>query len=245
MIHTIIYDFDGTIVNTAHPYAIISAAQFQKMAEEQQCGQFGRDSLVDFLARPDITGLGTHDKLKKTHDEFGIDLTPWHKEMSQRLRPLKKQIYENTQTSLCPNIDAAFAAFAKKGYRQAVASSNTQELLDQAAERFGLSRYCGANIYSSKPNEPKKPEPHLLLRTAINVRSHWSNCAYVGDALSDIIAAKKAGMLAIAYYPNAESDAIGKQAFIDAGADIICSDFKLLAPAIEHYQRRHVGPSPQ
>ena len=96
MINTIIYDFDGTIVNTAYPYAVISAAEFQKMANEQQCGQFEINALVDFLARPNITGLGTHDKLKAVNEEFSIDLTPWHEEMSAILRPLKKAIYERS-----------------------------------------------------------------------------------------------------------------------------------------------------
>lgn len=241
MINTIIYDFDGTIVNTAYPYAVISAAEFKKMADEQQSGQFDIHALVDFLARPDITGLGTHDKLKAVNTEFSIDLTPWHKEMSAILRPLKKDIYENMETGLCKHITDALSMFERQGYKQAIASSNSQDLLDQAVDRFDVRQFFGKHVYSSKPNEPKKPEPHLLLRAAISVNRHWSNCAYVGDAVSDITAAKKAGMLAIAYYPNGKEDPIGKQAFQDAGADIICHDFADLYRLFSHNQRPGLG----
>jgi HAD superfamily hydrolase (TIGR01549 family) len=243
MINTIIYDFDGTIVNTAYPYAVISAAEFQKMANEQQCGQFEINALVDFLARPNITGLGTHDKLKAVNEEFSIDLTPWHEEMSAILRPLKKAIYENMETGLCKHITTALSMFERQGYKQAIASSNTQDLLDQAVDRFDVRQFFGKHVYSSKPNEPKKPEPHLLLRTAISAGRHYSNCAYVGDAISDITAAKKAGMLAIAYYPNGREDKVGRQAFINAGADILCYDFADLYRLFKLHQRPALGPN--
>lgn len=87
----------------------------------------------------------------------------------------------------------------------AIVSNNAAEAVHAYLRRFGLA----TDVYLVVGREPlhpdrMKPRPHLLLRAAERMSIDPSQCVLVGDALTDVAAARTAGMPCIGYAKSAD-----------------------------------------
>jgi phosphoglycolate phosphatase len=73
-----------------------------------------------------------------------------------------------------------------------------------------------------------KPSPHLITRTIRTLDAQPADCALVGDSLTDIAAARLAGVASVGY-----ANKPGKRHTLsDAGADVVIDDMRALAQAV-------------
>lgn len=89
----------------------------------------------------------------------------------------------------------------KKNYRLGIVTSRIRENIDPVFQLLGVHD-CFASVvgYEDSINHKPHPEPLLVAAERLGVRPH--DTVYVGDALSDIQAAKAAGMPIIIYGPQ-------------------------------------------
>jgi HAD superfamily hydrolase (TIGR01509 family) len=86
-----------------------------------------------------------------------------------------------------------------------VASSGPIQKIQHALKVTGLTKYFGANLFSSYEIGSWKPEPDLYLFAAKTLGYKPQNCIVVEDSPIGIQAAKAANMTAIYYSPQGAS----------------------------------------
>ncbi len=114
--------------------------------------------------------------------------------------------------------------------------------LQRLSSKYCLALYTGSarcQIENSLPKEVKellkliiaqedaikpKPEPDTLLMIADKLKFDISECVYVGDADTDMMAAKNAGMLPIGVTHQKSN----KSELIDAGAEHVFPDLEIM-----------------
>lgn len=175
-IDTVLFDVDGTLVDSTYHHAIAWARAFARfdlfppMWRVHRAVGMGGDNLV-----PDVVG----DDVEKRH---GDDLrSAWEEE------------YRTILPDVRPFDGAAQAvrAVRDKGYKVALASSGKSEFTDAAMSKLGLSRDEVDAVTSSDDADNSKPEPDILL---VALRAAGGERAVlVGDATWD---AESAGRVA-------------------------------------------------
>ena len=111
----------------------------------------------------------------------------------------------------------------RKRIRLAIASGRPRFEAELALKRFGLLRYFDSVVTLDECLFPK-PHPYPLLRAIREIGLPHPKCAYVGDVVDDMRAAKSAGksfsVLAIGFVPG-KKNGIREKALIQAGADLL------------------------
>lgn len=131
----------------------------------------------------------------------------------------------------------------RKKARLGIASGRTRFEAELALERLRLSNYFDALItlddcekeerrilqIEGKRVKYSKPSPYPILRAVQEFRLHQPKCAYVGDVVDDILAARSAKkeleILAIGFISNPKENNM-KESLIKAGADLVIEDPK-------------------
>jgi HAD superfamily hydrolase (TIGR01548 family) len=111
----------------------------------------------------------------------------------------------------------------RKRIRLAIASGRPRFEADLALKRFGLLGYFDSVVSLDECLFPK-PHPYPLLRAIREIGLPHPKCAYIGDVVDDMLAAKSAGkdfpVLAIGFVPG-KKNGIREKALIQAGADLL------------------------
>ncbi len=114
-------------------------------------------------------------------------------------------------------------ALATAGVRTAVVTSKRRETARLALEAVGLSEAIEV-VAALEDTAEHKPDPAPLLHGAAVLDEDPARCAYVGDAVVDVLAAQAAGMTAVAVTWGAgEADALR-----DADPQTICASVEEL-----------------
>ena len=100
-----------------------------------------------------------------------------------------------------------------EGLRLALASSATRAQVRLVVERLGIGRLLGA-VVSADDAERGKPFPDLFLTAASRLSIPPAACLVVEDAVLGVVAARAAGMSAVAVVP----EGLASDAHLAAGA---------------------------
>lgn len=125
---------------------------------------------------------------------------------------------------ICTGGEEVVRELCQRGKRVGVASSSVRRVLERKWERFPHVRqlfFCFVAGDDERVQQGK-PAPDLLLAAAQDISVNPSECAYVGDTRTDMTAAKRAGMLAIAFNEHGKPDGY----YRDAGADIVITTMR-------------------
>lgn len=103
----------------------------------------------------------------------------------------------------------------------AIVSNNSKAAVDSYIYRHELSKYITATAARTSPDPSLlKPNPQLVKRAVVEVRSNPEHCLMVGDSQADIIAARAADVIAIGY-----ANKSGKVTLLtEAGAHLILTN---------------------
>lgn len=176
MANTILFDFDGTIINTND--VIIEAWQFTYKH------YFGHEMPVDHIER-----------------SFGEPLLATMEREFPGVDPLESAtIYRNRQASkakelvkLFPGVEDMLKAVKEAGYKTCVVTSRTKESTLGYMEQFDIGGYFD-DLVSCDDTTIHKPNPEPALMGLAKVNAKAEEAIMVGDSPYDMKCANNAGV---------------------------------------------------
>lgn len=185
MVSAVLFDLDGTILDSIHIYYQIIETVFER------------------LAFP----LPSRDKLRKAAEngDFAWDRvfpkkTPKETErLIEKTRGIIAEIYPDlfrTQAKLIPNAKKALDAILQKGIRMGIVTSTPRQSMAfklHPLKEAGLNELLEVIVHADDAPR-KKPAPDPLIEACNRLDILPEVCLYVGDACTDIQAGKAAGM---------------------------------------------------
>ena len=182
MVSTILFDLDGTLVDTAPDLA--HALNLQLKRHGKQPLPFGAIRPFASHGSRGLVGLG-----------FG--LTPKDSNFL-KMRDEYLSIYETVFTRspvLLTGIAELLQAIENKGLKWGVVTNKPRRFTVGLIESMGLNLESRAACIVCGDDAPQpKPSPATLLMACVQIGVKSESCVYVGDAERDIIAGKAAGM---------------------------------------------------
>lgn len=183
MIKLLIFDLDGTLVNSIEDLADASNYALTKHGfpshEKEKYNYFVGDGVMLLLKR----ALPENNRDDHTIDLIKADFSEYY----NRNYSTKTKPYEGLSELL--------SALKAKGLRMAVASNKPDEFSKIIVEHFfeGLFEMVQGN----KPDVPKKPDPQIVFEILEKLNVDKSECLFVGDTNVDIRTGKSAGVKSV------------------------------------------------
>ena len=184
MIRTILFDLDGTLLDTAPDLA----NALNTLLIEQ-----GLPALPYESIRPVVSHGG------RALIETGFALQegdPGFDDLRQRLL----EIYRDTlsaRTRLFPGMEEVLAQLEARRFNWGVVTNKPAWLTEPLLEDLRLAQRA-ACIVSGDTTANRKPHPEPMLYACTKAGSQASQCVYIGDAQRDIEAGRQAGMKTLA-----------------------------------------------
>ena len=176
---TVLFDLDGTLADTIplivasyqHAFRTVLA---EEVEEARARAWIGRPLLPALLEeRPDHGH-----ELDRVYREWNLANT------SRLIRRY-------------PGVPEMLGALAAAGVRCAVATSKRRETARLALDAVGIAGLVDV-VAALEDTTRHKPSPEPLLHAAAALGTDPAGCVYVGDAVVDVLAARAAGMAAVA-----------------------------------------------
>jgi pyrophosphatase PpaX len=171
----IIFDFDGTMVNSEEETIRIARPVISK--------HLGRE-----ISDREMDGLKGKVWKKEFRNWFPENHMQVHQEIIQSWEQTDPEINAYTGVSEILRI------ILENGIPMGIASSRETSLLEEIIEKLEWKRYFKA-VVGQDDTVKHKPEPEPLLLAAEKMGLKPSECIYIGDQIWDIKASKAAGMI--------------------------------------------------
>lgn len=175
MKNTIIFDFDGTIINT------------NKLIEEG-LSHFAITFRGTSLSNEEhgfLLGMPLEDQMKF------INPKQWEY-MTEAFRAwyLKKHAQH---VSVFEGMDDIIAFLHDANYKLGIVSNNSRETVDFGLNQLKMDKLFEVIVTSDDVNE-KKPSPEGLFKAMALLRANPEECIFIGDSANDILAGNRAGI---------------------------------------------------
>jgi len=194
-INTLIFDWDGTLVDSAH----LGLAAFQKTFAELG------------VAFPlDIYEAHYSPNWYSTYTALGLSEDLW-----ERADQLWLQHYGEETAPLIDGVGDTLSTLHAKGYRLGVVTSGSHSRVTREMELSALKGFIDVLI-CNEHIENKKPHPEGLEKALERLQSKPAASAYVGDAPEDIEMGKRGSVLTVGVRSNYPSS----KRVLDASPDI-------------------------
>ena len=180
MIQAVIFDVDGTLLNTERIYM---------QAWKEAGATAGFDVTQDVLLR--TRAINRAEAVQIFQDALGPEFD-YEGLYKIRLEISEALIAQSTDL-LLPGVKETLDALKAKGYPMAVASSTGRDKTVSHLEHAGLLHYFDA-VVGGDMVQRGKPNPDIFLKAASLLNILPENCLVVGDTPADIRAATAAGM---------------------------------------------------
>jgi len=183
MISTVLFDLDGTLVDTAPDMA----HSLNLLLEEQ-----GEKTLAHEIIRPHVSN-GSVALVKLG---FGETIE------NQRLEQLKQrylEIYqENIHVDSClfEGMEALLNQIEQSGKKWGVITNKPSWLTEPLLQSMGLADRSACMV-SGDTTEQRKPHPEPMYHACKLIDAEASECIYIGDARRDVEAGNNANMKTI------------------------------------------------
>jgi HAD superfamily hydrolase (TIGR01549 family) len=210
-----IFDLDGTLVDTVYAHTLAwqkSLAGFgmacAAWSVHRRIGMSGK-LLVKAIAREQGRTLSAPE-IAKICDHHA----QWFRELSPTGTPL-------------PGAAELLAHLAATEIPHGIATSGKPSEIESSLTGLGLS--SSAIVVTGDMVREVKPEPDLFLLCQQKLKVERHDCLIVGDAVWDIYAARRSGILSVGFL----SGGSGEQALYNAGAMRVFRDAKALHESID------------
>lgn len=186
MIHTVIFDMDGVIVDTepVHHYAYYQ--HFSQLNIE-----------VTDTHYQSLTGNSTRNVFQKLKDHFNLEHEVEH--LIQTKRNLFNDAFDTKEDlHLIEGVEDLIKDLYNNGLELIVASSASKVTIDRVFKRFNLYPYF-SHIVSGEDFPKSKPDPAIFLHAASLSKHPKNQCIVIEDSTNGIKAAHAAGIYCIGY----------------------------------------------
>jgi len=196
-INTVLFDLDGTLIDTAPDMA----SALNQLLKEESCETLAFDAI-----RPDVSnGSAALVQLGFPHVT--------DKTILSRLKNRYLEIYEQSlcvHSVLFPGMQKLLNTLDDRQIRWGVITNKPGWLTNPLMQQIGLSERASC-IISGDTTKNRKPHPEPMYLACKQIHSHPQNCIYIGDASRDIQAGNNAGMTTVlanyGYISSAETPA--------------------------------------
>ncbi|MGL1890485.1 MAG: HAD family phosphatase [Spirochaetaceae bacterium] len=183
MFKGVIFDFDGTLVDTLWAYALTDiefakalGGVYEDIDHNEFVGGGVRYFVESMMSRLNITDRSV-DELIALNNKIFLDIADDNVEIYPKMLSLIKDLH-------------------KKGIPMAVASGSSQWIIETIAERTGLLKYIN-KLYSSELVEYDKPQPDIYIHAASELGLKPEECLVFEDTSTGFRSAVRAGMKCI------------------------------------------------
>jgi len=219
MLRAVIFDLDGTITVLTLP---LDAMRFDTKE------YYIKRGLPPFLLDPADGISSTRVKAREYFVSQGIEPEEWDR-MERELDALLTKHEESAAhgTRLIEGALAVVEQVRKMNLKTAILTNNGRQAVDIILERLPLGRYF--DVIQTR-NESPNPKPfpdgilHVLKRLGVSV----DEAVYVGDAVIDAVAAKRAGIL----FWAVTTGETPKEDLVKAGADKVFDSLSDVLPVL-------------
>jgi N-acetyl-D-muramate 6-phosphate phosphatase len=183
MISTILFDLDGTLVDTAPDLGHALNIQLKR---------HGKKPLSDATIRP-FASHGSKGLLG-----LGFGISPQDADFAEK-REEYLNIYDEVFTrspKLLDGIAELLQAIENKDLKWGVVTNKPRRFTNRLIESMGLHLRPACIVSGDDAPQPK-PSPATLLLACSQIGVKPEHCIYLGDAERDVQAAKAAGMQAV------------------------------------------------
>lgn len=211
MIKAVIFDIDGTLIDSNEAHAASFVEAFKK---------FGKSAPFEELKC--LIGMGADDILEKYLSESEIEA------FGEELKEYRKKIFLKDylpEIKVFPQTAELFEKLEKANIQTALASSASEEELEKYREKLKIS-----HLYEEETNaddaENAKPEPDIFLAAFDKLKNaKKKNVLIIGDTPYDAKAAKKADLKII----GVSSGGWSAEKLIESGcAEVYCDVAEIL-----------------
>jgi HAD superfamily hydrolase (TIGR01509 family) len=206
----VIFDCDGVLVDSE----VISCLTVARMFERHGVPCDLATVMTRYLGRP----------ASMVTDDFA--------RLAQRPLPpgfvvdWRTELFEAFARDLLPVPGAreAVEALRLSAIDYCLASSGDEERIEVALRKAGLFDFFEGRVFSTTMVERGKPAPDLFLLAAATHGVAPSRCVVVEDSIAGVVAARSAGMTAVAFTAGSHYRVIDQtQPLLDAGASCVAT----------------------
>jgi HAD superfamily hydrolase (TIGR01509 family) len=210
MIHTVIFDMDGVIVDTepVHHYAY-----------NEHFKQLNIEITPEMYAS--FTGSSTKNIYSRIKEHFNLEyeietLVRGKRDLFNDAFDKKEDLY------LLDGVEDLIKELHSNGMQLVLASSSANETIERIFNRFNLHHYFTFKV-SGEDFPKSKPHPAIFEHAAFLSETPKENCIVIEDSTNGILAAKAAGIYCIGY------DSINSKMQDYSKADEVISHFSELS----------------
>jgi len=180
MIKGILFDFDGTLVNT-NPLILRTF----------------RETFANLLPQRQLSDQEILDCIGPTLHQTGLKYLPQDPELFVKEYRRLNLIYHDDMIAEYPGITEMLNSLQNLGLRLAIVSSKKRDIVQRGLDVMGLAPYFELMVASDDVENPKPhPEPIERARGALGLQP--DEVMMVGDNSHDIQAAQNAGVASVA-----------------------------------------------
>ena len=177
MVKLIVFDLDGTLIDSRHDLA--GAVNY--MRGSMGLEPLSAERVVSFV------GNGIINLVRRSVADAEVDF-------DEALRRMKRYYAEHLVDTTClyPGVSAGLKELKESGITLAVLSNKPTAASAKILDRLGVAGFF-SDIIGGDGNYPLKPEPDALLALQAKYGFDASSCWMFGDHYTDLEAARRAG----------------------------------------------------
>lgn len=183
-INTLLFDWDGTLVDSAH----LGLAAFEKTFSE-----------LGVVFAHDVYEAKYSPNWYSTYEALGLPKDLW-----QTADDLWIRHYGEQSAALIDGVGETLLALRGNSYQLGIVSSGSRSRVDREVQRSVL-KDAFAVIICNEDIVNKKPDPEGLVLAMRELNVDPSQCAYVGDAPEDIEMGRRGNVMTVgvkSMYPS-------------------------------------------
>lgn len=169
-IKNILFDFDGTLVDSAQGIIITMQEVFRRLNIEV----------------PPVEAIRANIGLTLEKGLLQMDINDEQRKAAAEMYASLFQEYELKALAVFPNVKETLSAFKAKGIRMAIATSRDEYSLQHILKIHGLEGFFETRVTATDHLQPKPaPDPVLALLKRMNINDNET--LVVGDTIFDIL----------------------------------------------------------
>lgn len=218
MTHALIFDLDGTLVDTAPD--LLNALNILMMREGRR--------LINPLEMRHLVGRGAKVLIEKAFLETGSTLTP------QRIEALFADFLVEYGAHVAerslpyPGVVETLESLRRQDVRMAVLTNKPHPMAEALLPALGLSQYFSA-VYGAGKKEYLKPDPRIFADVLTDIGG--GPAVMVGDSVTDVQMARNAGVPVVlvpyGYTPEPAAN-LGADALVSSFSEVPKAALSLL-----------------